>query len=77
SEVSDETTETIVRLWAHIAINENKDTSGPEKELVKLLNQQTPLKNRSQTTLYLSQIFKKNENYDQEKELLLKETQNP
>ena len=45
--------------------------------MVKLLNQQTPLKNRSQTTLYLSQIFKKNENYDQEKELLLKETQNP
>ena len=27
----DQTTETIVRLWAHIAINENKDTSGLRK----------------------------------------------
>ena len=73
----DQTTETIVRLWAHIAINENKDTSGPEKELQKLLSQQPTISNRPQTTLYLSQIYRKNENYDKEKELLLKETQNP
>ena len=73
----DQTTETIVRLWAHIAINENKDTSGPEKELQNLLSQQSTIKNRPQTALYLSQIYRKNENYDKEKELLIKETQNP
>ncbi|MDA7681057.1 hypothetical protein N8603_01585 [Verrucomicrobiales bacterium] len=73
---SDEVTETIVRLWAHIAINENKDTIGPEAALIKLLSTERKLNNRAQTVLYLSQLFRKNEAYNKEKELLITETQN-
>lgn len=72
----DEVTETIVRLWAHISINENKDTSGPEKALSKLLSSEKKLNNRAQTVLYLSQLFRKNESYKKEKDLLITETQN-
>ncbi|MBV64451.1 MAG: hypothetical protein CMP45_08060 [Rickettsiales bacterium] len=73
---SDEVTETMVRLWAHIAINENKSTDGPEMALTKLLSQEKKLNNRPQTVLYLAQLFRKNEAYEKEKKLLINETQN-
>ena len=74
---NDEVTETIIRLWAHLAINGKTEAQGPKNALEKLLNSNKKLSNRSQTVLSLAQIYRKVENYTKEEQLLLKEVKDP
>ncbi len=70
---NDEVTETIIRLWAHLAINGKTETHGPKNALETLLNSNKKLSNRPQTVLSLAQIYRKIEDYTKEERLLLRE----
>ncbi|HIL54230.1 MAG TPA: hypothetical protein EYG40_04255 [Verrucomicrobia bacterium] len=74
---NDEVTETIIRLWAHLAINEKTETQGPKNALKNLLDSNKKLSNRAQTVLSLAQIYRKIEDYAKEEQLLLKEVKDP
>ena len=74
---NDEVTETIIRLWAHLAINGKSEAQGPQNALENLLNSNKKLNNRPQTVLSLAQIYRKIENYIKEEQLLSKEIKDP
>ena len=74
---NDDITETIIRLWAHLAINGKTETNGPRDALENLLNTNKKLSNRPQTVLSLAQIYRKTEDYAKEKQLLSKEVNAP
>ncbi len=70
---NDEVTETIIRLWAHLAINGKTETQGPKNALETLLDSNKKLSNRPQTVLSLAQIYRKIEDYTKEEQLLSRE----
>ncbi|RZO18086.1 MAG: hypothetical protein EVB09_02780 [Verrucomicrobiaceae bacterium] len=74
---NDEVTETIIRLWAHLAINGKTETHGPKSALENLLYSNKKLSNRPQTVLSLAQIYRKIEDYIKEEQLLSKEVKEP
>lgn len=74
---NDDVTETIIRLWAHLAINGKTETNGPRDALENLLNTNKKLSNRPQTVLSLAQIYRKTEDYAKEKQLLSREVNDP
>lgn len=74
---NDDVTETIIRLWAHLAINGKADSQGPKNALEDLLNSNKKLSNRPQTVLSLAQIYRKIEDYKKEEQLLTREVNVP
>lgn len=74
---NDALSETMTRLWAHLAIAGHTDAIGPRKALEKLLNGPKPLSDRSQSVLYLSKIYRSLELIEDEKSLLKRELEHP
>ena len=66
----DSLSETITRLWAHLAIDGHTDINGPRKALEKLLDGPTPAFNRPQSVLYLARIYRFLKLQEEEKSLL-------
>lgn len=74
---NDEITRSIIRLWAHLAVNGHTPVEGPRDALEKILSSNNNQQNRSQSVLYLAQIYRKSEHFDKEKSLLKSELQQP
>jgi hypothetical protein len=73
----DALSETMTRLWAHLAIAGHTDVNGPRKTLEKLLNGSKQSSNRLQSVLYLSQIYRSLKLLEKEKSLLKRELKHP
>jgi len=73
---SDALSETMTRLWAHLAIAGHTAIDGPKIALEKTLNGPGKPFNRAQTVLYLARIYRFLKREDQEKSLLEKELTN-
>ena len=73
---SDALSETMTRLWAHLAIAGHTAIDGPKNALEKILNGSKKPFNRAQTVLYLARIYRFLKLEEQEKSLLEKELTN-
>ena len=73
---SDALSETMIRLWAHLAIDGHTAIDGPKSALEKILNVTGKPFNRAQTVLYLARIYRFLKREEQEKSLLARELTN-
>ncbi len=65
--------ETITRLWAHLAIAGHTETRGPRKALEETLQGPVPAFNRPQSVLYLARLYRLLKLEEEEKLLLKRE----
>ena len=70
---NDALSETMIRLWAHLAIAGHTEIDGPRAALEKILDASTQAFNRPQCVLYLARIYRFLELVENEKSLLQKE----
>ncbi len=73
----DALSETMNRLWAHLAIAGHTDVNGPRKALEKMLSSLKKASNRPQSVLYLAQIYRSLKLREHEKSLLKRELEHP